>query len=97
MTAEHVPTAGAHPAHTLVVACADHPLGDQAEDDGGHSVLVGCRRQTEGQCPSGQRDLQKHLPTLGESRGSTSSVQHDTGDARQSASPHAHHALGSLT
>lgn len=51
---KHAPAARAHPAHTLVVASADHPLGGQAEDDGRHSVLMGCGEQGEGQRPSGQ-------------------------------------------
>lgn len=42
MPPEHVPAAGAHPADTLVMAGADHPLCGQAEDNRGHPVLMSC-------------------------------------------------------
>lgn len=51
MAAKHIPAARAHPAHTLVVASADHPLGSQAEDDSRHAVLVGCRETEGGSVP----------------------------------------------
>lgn len=40
--AKHVPAPRAHPADTLVVAGADHPLCRQAEDNRGHPVLMSC-------------------------------------------------------
>lgn len=42
MPAKHVPAPRAHPADTLVVAGADHPLCRQAEDNRGHPVLMSC-------------------------------------------------------
>lgn len=43
MSPQHAATLGAHPAHTLVVAGAHHPLALQGEHHIRHAVLVGCK------------------------------------------------------
>lgn len=48
---EHVPGPGAHPADTLVVTGADHPLRGQAEDNRRHPVLMSCRNRNGKSAP----------------------------------------------